>query len=239
MSMEPQARLSSAAAPDAGPVLPMPLASADARLAPALALAREWAGERCEALVLSGSHASGEGVWRRCRDRELTLSDLDLYAIVPDDGAARAARQRARAGREGLAPRLLALGVAAPLELAVLTRAGLARQPARPGTIELARRGRVVAGDPGALASLPRFTARDVPFEETLLLLENRGFELLFAHAGLRAADELAALRARHALWKAVCELATVLALARRELPEGVVTRIAWVREHVLPVLAD
>jgi predicted nucleotidyltransferase len=212
---------------------------AGAALDPVLAIAREWAGKRCEALILSGSHASGEGVWCRWREHPVTLSDVDLYAIVPDEAEARAARARIRAGRHGLAPRLLALGFAAPLELAVLTHSGLARQPARPGTLELARRGRVVAGDPTAIASLPRFTPRDVPFEETLLLLENRGFELLLAHAGLGADDELAALRARHALLKAATDLATVLTLARGELPEGAAARIEWARAHALPALAE
>jgi hypothetical protein len=219
----------------------MPSASpvAGAALDPVLAIAREWAGRRCEALVLSGSHASGEAVWCRWNDRIVTLSDLDLYAIVPDETEARAARLRARAGRSGLGPRLLELGFAAPLELAVLTRAGLSRQPARPGTLELARRGRVVDGDPGALASLPRFAPGDVPFEETLLLLENRGFELLLSVAGLESADELAPLRSRHALLKAAADLATVLALARGELPDGTAARIEWARAHALPALAD
>ena len=204
----------------------------------ALAIAREWAGERAEALVLSGSHACGEGVWCRWQERWVTLSDLDLYAVMPDEPAARAARARSRAGHDGLGARLLALGVAAPLELGVITRAGLARQPARPGTIELRRRGQVIAGDASVLAALPHHEPRDVSREETLLLLENRGFELLLAHPGIAAGDDLRRLRARHALLKAVADLATVLALVHGELPEGTAARIAWARAHALELLS-
>ncbi len=203
----------------------------------ALAIAREWSGARCIALVLAGSHATGEGVWCVHEGRPVTLSDLDVYAVLPDEAACRSAAARARRGHEGLAPRLLALGLAAPLETCFRTPAGLARLPARPGTIELARRGRVVFGDAGVLASLPRWSATDVSREETTLLLENRGFELLLARAA-RPSDPLGVLRARHALLKAAADLAAVLALAHGELPDGTAARIEWARMRALPGLA-
>ena len=203
----------------------------------ALAIAREWAGETCVALVLAGSHATGEGAWCVHEGRTVTLSDLDVYVVLPDEAACRAAMARARRGQEGLAARLLELGIAAPLETCFRTPAGLRRLPARPGTIELARRGRVVFGDAGVLACLPGWSAADVPREETLLLLENRGLELLLARS-FRTADPLGALRARHALLKAVADLATVLALAHGEMPEGAAARIEWARANALPELA-
>lgn len=215
-----------------------PADSASARvLDGALAIAREWAGESCVAMVLAGSHATGEGAWCIHEGRTLTLSDLDVYIVLPDEPACRAAVARARLGQEGLAARLLELGVAAPLETCFRTAAGLRRLPAKPGTIELVRRGRVVFGDAGVLASLPRWSASDVPREETLLLLENRGLELLLARS-FRASDPLGALRARHALLKAVADLAAVLALSHGELPEGTPARIEWAKVNALPELA-
>lgn len=239
--MEPQARMTSAARSFGEPPEvhgPIDSATRHRVLEGAIAIAREWTGGRHEALVLSGSHAAGEGVWCTWQGRPVTLSDLDLYAILSDDGAVRATQARARDARAGLAGRLLALGVAAPLEVAALTRAGLARVAARPGTIDLARSGRVIEGDPGVLDALPRFAVRDVSREELLLLLENRGFELLLAHPDLAAADELARLRARHALLKAAADLAAVLALAHGELPAGAAARMAWARGQALPSLA-
>ncbi len=240
--MEPQARMTSAARSVGElPEARGPIDSETRRrvLDAAIAIAREWTRGRHEALVLSGSHAAGEGVWCSWQGRAVTLSDLDLYAILPDEGAVRATQVRARDARPGLAARLLALGLAAPLEVAALTRAGFARVAARPGTIELARSGRVLEGDACVLDALPRFAVRDVSREELLLLLENRGFELLLAHPGLSAADELARLRARHALLKAAADLAAVLALAHGELPAGSAARMAWARSHALSRLAS
>lgn len=206
-------------------------------LEPVLDLAREWTAGPREALVLSGSHAAGAGVWCAVGGRVVALSDVDVYAIMADEASARAARARVRAAGAGLAAKLLALGFAAPLEVGVLSLTGLERQPARPGTIELGRRGRVVDGDPGALRGLPSFGGGDVSREETLLLLENRGFELLIARPALAAGDALARLRARHATLKAAADLAGVLALRHGEWPEGARARIDWARAHALPLL--
>ncbi|HTR97227.1 MAG TPA: hypothetical protein VMH61_04945 [Candidatus Acidoferrales bacterium] len=211
----------------------------EAALAAALRIAREWAGERAQAMVLSGSHAAGHGVWCTLDGRELTLSDLDVYVAMPDETACREARARARAGHSGLAARLLDAGVAAPLEVGFLTRTGFAHMPARPGVLELARRGRVVFGDRDVLAAVPRWTAHDVPREETLLLLENRGFELLLAWEGLTSARPLARYQACHGLRKASADLATVLALAEGELPADTASRIAWASRHAMARLGS
>lgn len=204
----------------------------------ALELAREWAGERLRALVLAGSHASGEAVWCRVDGRDWTLSDLDVYAVLTDEAACREARRRAAAGRTAAAERLAALGVAGPLEVGFLTASGLRRLPARPGTIELARRGRVVRGEAALLDLVPAWTPAGVSREETTLLLENRGFELLIAWPRLADASELARYRARHALLKAAADLASVLLLVTGELPEGTPARVARARERLAPLAA-
>jgi hypothetical protein len=197
-----------------------------------LDLARAWAGGDRLALIVSGSHAAGEAVWVSHAGRSVSLSDLDLYAVVPDLAAKRAALARARAARAGLGERLLAMGLAAPLEVGFQTPADLAALPARPGTLALRRTGRVVDGDRAWLASVPAWSARDVSAEEIRLLLENRGFELLWA--AHEPADpgraELVALARRHAVLKCALELAAVLALAAGEYPERACERVAWAR---------
>src|SRR6185436_3631843 len=113
--------------------------------------------------------------------RTVSLSDVDLYAVMRTEAAAAAARAD-RAPIASVRERL-EWGLQAPVEVAFVTLAGLAHMPARPGTVELARSGRVVAGDAGVLARLPRWAPAAIDAEERLLLLENRAFELLWADA--------------------------------------------------------
>lgn len=194
-------------------------------LRPELDRVLEWAGPELQALVLAGSHASGEAVWAQHDGRRVSLSDLDLYALLPTETACAYARARAREGRDRPAT---GSALVAPLEVAWLTAAGLARMPARPGTLELARTARVIAGDARTFVAAPHWTAAAVSAEERLLLLENRAFELLWAW--LAPADGLGALRARHAVLKSALEIAGARLLARGEWPAGAAARVAAAR---------
>jgi len=185
------------------------------------------------ALLLGGSHAAGEGVWTRFDDRRVTLSDLDLWAVFPDERARRVAAQRLEAAMPALTAAATALGVLAPVEVMLVTPATLAQLPARPATLELRARGRAVAGDPSWLERVPGYAPREVPAEERLLLLENRAFELLWAHDARAGGTPLGALRARHAVLKTALELVAVLALAHGELPLGATARVAWARTRL------
>ena len=196
----------------------------------AAALAREWAGGRTSAILAGGSHPAGEAVWVEHEGRRLSLSDVDLWVVVPDESAKRAAIARAQAARPGLPGRLLELGLAAPLDAGFYTPRDLAALPARPAVIDLARGGRTVEGDAAWLGRIPRWSAADVAVEETALLLENRGLELLHAWWGLGDEDPLARLRARHATMKSALDLAAVTTLMRGELPAGAVARVAAAR---------
>ena len=179
------------------------------------------------ALLLSGSHATREAVWASVAGNDVSLSDLDLYAVMRDEDACKTARTRARARRaSGRAIRCDAL--AGPLEIAFVTREGLAAMPARPGTVDLARQGRVLHGDAGVLDALPRWTPAAIPAEERLLLLENRAFELLWALSC--ASEGLPALRARHAVLKTALDLALVRALAQGDATQGAAARVAAAR---------
>jgi hypothetical protein len=205
-------------APGAGFETPEALRSVLARVA-------ERAGPELEALILSGSHATGEAVWTPLDGRPVSLSDVDLYAVMRTEAAmasARAARSPVVSARERQA-----WGFLAPVEVAFVTLAGLARMPARPGTVELARSGRVVAGDASVLARLPHsWQPLAIDAEERLLLLENRAFELLWADA-VWAENAVSRLRARHAVLKAALELAAWRTLAQGELPAGAGARVS------------
>ncbi|MBI5709178.1 MAG: hypothetical protein HZC42_02595 [Candidatus Eisenbacteria bacterium] len=201
-------------------------------LAAALSLVDEWAAG-ARAILLSGSHASGEAVWTDVEGLRLSLSDLDTYAVVDSRAAQRAAEARARAALPGLRARLLALGFAAPLEAAFLTAGDLARLAARPGTLELRRHACVVKGEPAWRERVPAWSAGDVSAEERLLLLENRAFELLLAWRGLAAAPALERLQSRHAVMKTALDLAGVLALAAGEYPDGAAARVEAARRRL------
>lgn len=205
------------------------------RLAPAIAQAVEWAGEGLQALVLSGSHATGEAVWFGPADTAVSISDLDLYAVMCDDAACDAARQRARAGRSAWADSPGAKALAGALEVAFVTREGLARMPARPGTVTLGRSAIVVWGDASVRDAIPHWEPAAVDAEERLLLIENRAFELLYA--ALAPTDGLDAVRARHAVLKTALDAASARALARGEWPARVTTRIERARVAISPAV--
>ena len=191
----------------------------------------EWAPQP-RAVLLSGSHAAGDAVWAGLQGRPVSLSDVDLYVLLDDDAACRAARLRRRPALKGLARRCLAFGLAAPLEAGFLTAAGLARLPARPGTLELSRHGRAIGGDASALELVPRWRPADVSTEEILLLLENRGCELLWCRPRIASSDPLERLKGRHSVLKCALDLAGVAALLGGEYPDGAAARVAWARQH-------
>ena len=209
----------------------------------ALVRALRWAGDSCRAIVLSGSHATGEAVWAVIGGARVSLSDVDFYACLPDAAACRRAESRALEERSGRAP-ASEPGLAGPLEVAFLTEHDLRRLPARPGTLEFQRHARVMWGDPAVIATVPRHRPADVPPEEVLLLLENRAFELLAAHARLERAT-LEGWRARHEVLKCALDLATVLTLEAGEYPDGAAARVALARSRTpvpdagLPALWD
>jgi hypothetical protein len=214
-----------AAAESLGPVPPR-----FERLEPALRLVREWAGDDALAIILGGSHATREAVWVELAGRAVTISDLDVYVIMPDPPAAAAARARWHSDLPGLTERLMAWGIAAPLEVAFTPPEGLARMAPRPAVLDLARSGRVVSGDPVWRERIPAWTARDIDAEERLLLVENRAFEMLDAHTILDGGTPLDALRRRHAVLKTALDLAGALCLASGHYPEGAAARVAWAR---------
>lgn len=186
-------------------------------LVPLIARLRSRSGTNLVAIVLSGSHATGEAAWAEPEGGVASLSDLDLYVILRDEASCDRARQADRddpIGSVALVP-----GLVGPLEVAYLTPAGLKRLPPRPGTITLRERGRVVFGQAGVLEQIPPYSAKDISAEERLALLENRGAELLGAGRPAVMLGTGGAWRSRHATLKVALDLAGSLLLERGEWP--------------------
>lgn len=209
------------------------------RLATEMVLART--GPTLEALLLSGSHATGDAVWADIEGRARCLSDLDLYAVLPDERSCEASRQgRWTSEQSG---RLAEAGAWGPVEVAYLTRPGLARMTARPGTITLRIAGRVLHGDASTLALVPDVSVADIDFEERLALLENRGAELLGGKPGSSGARPESRWLARHATFKVALDLAGLLTLEAGQWPARVRERVAIaerrLHERPMPVTPD
>jgi hypothetical protein len=164
----------------------------------------------------------------------VSLSDLDVYAVMEGERACHEAAERWRrtAPSDGA---LREVGLGAPLEVAFLTRSQLTRLPARPGTLALRDHGRVVRGDPAVLALVPAYRPMDVSAEEVALLIENRSFELLGAWPDLSAEQRLPRLRARHAVLKTVLDLVTAAALVEGYWSSDPGALAAWARGRRAP----
>lgn len=187
-----------------------------------------WVGSPL-AIVLGGSRARGDAAERKVDGARVVLSDVDLHVVVADAGTRQAALLRVAAGRPALDRRRREEGERGPLEIGIHTAAEWVALPARPGTLDLRASGIVLLGDAAWRERLPQWTARDVPREEVLLLLENRAFELI--RSSRPAVDRVAALVAAHAQYKAALDLATVERLADGAWEADAAERVAAARK--------
>jgi hypothetical protein len=185
-----------------------------------------------EGLVLGGSLARGEGTVWRGFGGPVALSDLDLAAVVR--GKAERARATAPHVREGIERRLAARGLLGGFDLGVYAPEDLARQGPRPGTLEYRRSGRVLVGRADLTAGFPALEEQDVPPEEALVLLENRGAELLLAWPGESGGPDPSgstaswqALAALYAGMKTVLDGAFALVVQSGSCPASVKARQA------------
>ena len=148
------------------------------------------------------------------------LSDVDLAFVFADAAQAARARAIAPATARGLARRLRARGLLGPVDLGVHALADLPRQGPRPGTLEMRRSGRVLWGPQDLPARFPDLAEQDVPRDEAVVLLENRGIELLHAWPGDAPADDVdRQLVGMYAGLKAVVDGAFALVVATGRVP--------------------
>lgn len=188
---------------------------------------REACGEPL-GLLLVGSLARGEGTVWRGAGGPLALSDVDLALVLPDEATRARAVAIAPSLAAGLRARLVERGAIGGLDLGVYTPERLSRQERRPGVLEARRSGRVLFGPLDLPGRFPAFDEADVPAEEALVLLENRGAELLLAFPGADVGrDAHAALGAMHAGMKAQLDGAFAFVVATGECPATLKARQA------------
>lgn len=173
-----------------------------------------------DGLVLAGSLARGEGTVWRGAGGPVALSDIDLAAVLPDGAARDRALKVAGPLRRGVTRRLAERGLIGGFDLGVYAPEDLGRQGPRPGTLEVRRSGHVLSGMKELTAGYPAFEEKDVPAEEALVLLENRGAELLLAWPGEAGPeDERRALAAMYAGLKTSLDGAFALVLGEGQCP--------------------
>lgn len=131
-------------------------------------------------IFAGGSLGRGE-VWSAEIDGVLEVySDVDLYVVARDDSRVDAIRAAAtRAQHAVVAP--AGTHFLRPLDIGVYTRTGLARQPRRPGTVDLRTHHLWLYGDRAIAQSLDAGGTSQVAGGEALYLLENRFRELAYA----------------------------------------------------------
>ena len=171
-------------------------------------------------VILAGSLARGEGtVWRGAAGPR-ALSDLDLAAVVADEATRVRLAPLAASCARGLARRLRARGLVAAVDVGVYAPVDLARQIKRPGTLEMRRSGRVLRGPADLPELIPAFEESEIPRDEALVLLENRGLELLAAWPGVGPdGGGDAALAALYAGMKALLDAAFALVVYEGRCP--------------------
>ncbi len=181
-----------------------------------------------KAVLLGGSLARGEGTVWRGRGGPRVLSDIDLVFVTANEGARDRGRAIAPYVARGLTRRLPDRAEDGAVDLGVYAPGDLVHMGPRPGTLELVRSGRVLAGPHDATAGLPALEEKDVPREEAIVLLENRGIELLLAWPGDAGPGETTRhLNALYAGLKAWLDGAFAFVVAHGRCPANVEARQA------------
>jgi predicted nucleotidyltransferase len=158
---------------------------------------------RVRSIFVGGSVADGEHTYSTAGGVVEVYSDVDLYVVVDDAVELEEARRGARA-----------CAAEVPLEgpgyrfhrgpdVGVYTFEVLSAQPARPGTVALEWRHRVVYGDADVPARAAERIGTRIEAGEALYLLENRLYELAALEQEMRSSAD-GARRGYHAF--AVCK---------------------------------
>ena len=164
-------------------------------------------GAAVRAVVLTGSLARGEASIRRTPDRAHVLGDAEFFLVLRDGETLPGVARSKAMGRSATA-RLAAAGVECEIDLATVHGAYFAsRQPAI-FAYELRVCGKVIWGE-NVLRLIPAFSSEQIPREDGLRILCNRGIELL----GALAREEEGGGAAGYAAAKLYLDMATSLLL--------------------------
>ena len=129
------------------------------------------------AVFLSGSVARGRIACFNDGERLEIYSDLDISVVVSNQSHWEECRRRARAAAATVPLCGDRFKMYRSVDVGVYTLEDLHRQPARPGTVDVAATHRLLYGDPAVPSSLSNLAEASMEPEEALYLLENRLFE--------------------------------------------------------------
>ena len=129
------------------------------------------------AVFLSGSAARGRIAWFDGGERLEIYSDLDISVVVSNNSRWEECRRRARAAAATVSLEGEHFKIFRPPDVGVYTLEDLGRQPARPGTVDVAAAHRLLYGDPAVPATLSKLAGMPMSGQEALYLMENRLLE--------------------------------------------------------------
>jgi hypothetical protein len=138
----------------------------------------ELGRDNVRSVFLGGSVAGGEASYCVAEDGLEVYSDVDLYVVVGEGVEAETARQRARRAAAGVPLAGDGYRFCRAPDIGVYTIGDLSSQPARPGTVGLDTKHRMLFGDPDVPVIASKKIGIDIARAEALYLLENRLNEL-------------------------------------------------------------
>jgi hypothetical protein len=176
-----------------------------------------------ESMFIGGGVARGDLAWLESHELEI-YSDLDLYVVVADGTDTVAARDAARRAAAAIAAPA-GVRFLRPDDVGVYTREDLSSQPARPGTVGLARDLHVLHGDPALPRRLVEHIGSVIDTVEGLYLIENRILEIDLA--GPEPSDGGLRRLRRYVLTKSTIDVAVALLISRGGFVTGAKERRA------------
>jgi predicted nucleotidyltransferase len=173
-----------------------------------------------EAVVLAGSAASGEETIILDAEPPILLSDMDLLVVLASERERRQWYDRRAALGSACEALLPDVRFSGRVEPGVMLLDDLRRMPARPGVLDMKRRGRVLAGKAGVLDVIPAYEAADITAREAVLLIENRIVSLLDCSTSPSSAGGVEPYRFAYEIARTYTDIATAaLSIAGRYAP--------------------
>jgi hypothetical protein len=169
--------------------------SLDHDLAATIRTLRERFGRRVEAIALGGSFGRGEGCLWNQDGRWVPGNNLNFFLIT--DGELPAAEI------EDAAREIQAKSLTPSVILTPYCEARLASLPQTLESVELQQSGKLIDGDPGAIAKLPRYDLRRFPLQEAERQLRLRLGTLLESRPSA-GAEQRSAYQAAKAVFASV-----------------------------------
>jgi hypothetical protein len=129
------------------------------------------------AIFVSGSVVRLETAWFNRGGTYEIYSDVDIFVVVEDDAAWEESRRLARRAIDDIERVREAFELIRPIDVGVFVLSDLLAQPARPGTVDIARSHYLLYGDAEIPKMMAHISSASIDPSEGLYLLENRMIE--------------------------------------------------------------